>query len=211
MKNYRCRMLAGFFWLASGGALTGFGLASSQAQEAWSPPPASERCPSEWGAEDRRGSMNLMTPEKAKAAADLIQSGEMVELGRTLEQGMPLFGTRRFDVHLKRTFMNPQANQRGSNEELAVTEIGQVGTQLDGFTHQTIGDELYNCIKVGDIAGRGGFTEMGVDEMGMIFTRGVLIDVAGLKGVEILPDEYEITVEDLEAALERQNLELKEG
>ena len=211
MKIFGPRMLAGVFGLASGGALVGISASSSQAQEAWSPPAASERCPSQWGAEDRRGSMNLMIPERAKAAADLIESGEMVELGRTLEQDMPLFGTRRFDVHLKRTFMNPQANQRGSNEELVVTEIGQVGTQLDGFTHQTIGDELYNCVKFDDIASRGGFTEMGVDEMGMVFTRGVLIDVAGLKGVDILPDEYEITVEDLEAALERQNLELKEG
>lgn len=107
--------------------------------------------------------------------------------------------------------MNPQASQRGSNEELVVTELGQVGTQLDGFTHQTIGAELYNCVKFDEIASRGGFTEMGVDELGMVFTRGVLIDVAGLKGVEILPDEYEITVEDLEAALERQGVELREG
>ena len=211
MRISEPRLLAGFLGLVSAGALVGFGPPSSQAQEAWSPPAASERCPSKWGAEDRRGSMNLMTPARAKAAADLIQSGEMVELGRTLQQDMPLFGTRRFDVHTKRTFMNPQASQRGSNEELVVAEIGHVGTQLDGFTHQTIGGELYNCIKVDDIASRTGFTEMGIDEVGMVFTRGVLIDVAGLKGVDMLPDNYEITVEDLEAALERQNLELKEG
>lgn len=211
MMTYRSRLLAGLLGLASSGALLGLVATPAHAQQSWSPPPSSERCPSKWGADDRRGSMNLMTPERAKAAADLIQSGEIVELGRTLGQDMPFFGTRRFDVHTKRTFMNPQANQRGSNEELVVTEIGQVGTQLDGFTHQTIGDELYNCVKYDDIASRGGFTEMGVDQIGTVFTRGVLIDVAGLKGVDILPDEYEITVEDLEAALQRQNLELKEG
>ena len=33
-------------------------------------------------------------------------------------------------------------------------------------------------------------------------TRGVLIDVAGLKGVETLADTYEITVQDLEGALQ---------
>jgi kynurenine formamidase len=211
MRTVGSRLLAGLLALAAGGALAGLGAASAQAQQSWSPPAASDRCPSKWGADDRRGSMNLMTPERAKAAAGLIQSGEMVELGRTLEQNMPLFGTRRFDVHLKRTFMNPQASQRGSNEELVVTELGQVGTQLDGFTHQTIGDELYNCLKYDDIASRGGFTEMGIDQLGMVFTRGVLIDVAGLKEVDILPDEYEITVEDLEAALERQGVELREG
>ena len=51
---------------------------------------------------------------------------------------MPITGTRRFDLHIKRTFMNPFSNQRGSNEELVVSEIGQVGTQFDGFAHQAI-------------------------------------------------------------------------
>ena len=51
----------------------------------------------------------------------------------------------------------------------------------------------------------------GIDEIRTVFTRGVLIDVAGLKGVETLPDTYEITVEDLQAALERQNVQLQEG
>ena len=44
--------------------------------------------------------------------------------------------------------MNPQSNQRGSNEELVTTELGQVGTQFDGFAHQTHGDSLYNCFKI---------------------------------------------------------------
>ena len=202
------RALARFLCVLS---LTMGAAPTADAQQEWSPPPAAERCPSQWGAGDRRGSMNLMTPERARAAAELIETGEMVELGRTLDQDIPFFGTRRFDIHLKRTFMNPQANQRGSNEEVVVTEIGQVGTQLDGFTHQTIGDEIYNCVKFAELASRNGFTAMGVDEMGTIFTRGVLIDVAGQKGVEMLPDEYEITVEDLEAAIDEQGLELREG
>ena len=82
--------------------------------------------------------------------------------------------------------MNPEANRRGSNEELVVAEIGQVGTQLDIFPHQTIGEDTYNCVKVADIASRGGFTEMGVDTIGTIFTRGVLLDIAALKGVPVL-------------------------
>ena len=39
----------------------------------------------------------------------------------------------------------------------------------------------------------------------------MLIDVAGYKGVEILGDNYEITVEDLEGALKKQNLTLQAG
>jgi hypothetical protein len=140
--------------------------ASAVAQEPqrWSPPAAADRCPSpRWGAADRRGSMILMTAEQAKRAASLIRMGEIVECGQTLNQTMPFFGTRRFDVHLKRTFMNPELSRRGSNEELVVAEIGQVGTQLDAFPHQNIGDEANNCVNIPRISSRNGFTEMGVD------------------------------------------------
>ena len=44
--------------------------------------------------------------------------------------------------------MNDFSNRRGSNEELVVSEIGQVGTQFDGFAHQTHENSWYNCFKV---------------------------------------------------------------
>lgn len=197
--------------LACAGLAGGFRATSASAQAPWSPPPAAERCPSKWGAADTRGAMNLQTAEQVQKAARLIRTGRVVELGHTLEGGMPFFGTRRFDVHLKQMFMNPQANRRGSNEEIVITEIGQVGTQLDAFPHQTIGDEVYNCNKVGEISSRSGFTRMGVDGIGQMFTRGVLIDVAGLKGVRTLEDTYEITVEDLQQAMARQSVRIERG
>ena len=107
--------------------------------------------------------------------------------------------------------MNQFSNRRGSNEEIVITELGQVGTQLDVFPHQTIEDKIYNCAKLDDITSRGGFTKFGVDKIGALITRGVLIDVAGLKGADMLSETYEITVPDLEQALQRQNLKLAPG
>jgi len=179
--------------------------------QSWRPPTESQRCPSKWGASDERGPANHMKPESVLRATRLIKTGEVIKLGCTLDGDIPLVETRRFDVHTKRTFMNQFSNRRGSNEELDVTELGQVGTQLDGFTHRTIEDKVYNCHKVDDISSRGGFTKLGIDKVGALITRGVLIDVAGLKGVDALPDTYEITVPDLEQALQRQNLKLQPG
>ena len=179
--------------------------------QSWSPPGDVQRCPSKWGAADERGSGNHMKSESVLRATRLIKSGEIIELGHVLNASMPFFGTRRFDVHTKRTFMNQPSNRRGSNEEVLVSEIGQVGTQFDGFAHQTIADKTYNCFKVDDISSRGGFTKLGIEKVGTLITRGVLIDVAGLKGVDILPDTYEITVADLQGALQRQNLQLWPG
>ena len=170
-----------------------------------------QNCPSKWGAGDERGSANHMKPESVMKAARLIKTGEVFELAHVLGSNMPFFGTRRFDVHTKRTFMNAPSNRRGSNEELVVSEIGQVGTQFDAFAHQSYEDSLYNCHKISETATRSGFTKLGVEKVGMLMTRGVLIDVAGLKGVDTLPDTYEITVADLEQALARQKLTIQPG
>ena len=48
--------------------------------------------PSRWGADDQRGAANLMTPERALKAARLIRKGQVYQLGRIYEHGMPLPG-----------------------------------------------------------------------------------------------------------------------
>ena len=181
------------------------------AAQTWKVPAEGQRCPSKWGPGDERGSMNHQKPAAVMNAARLIKSGEVIELAHVLGPQMAFFGTRRFDVHAKRTFMNQFSNMRGSNEELVVTELGQVGTQFDGFAHQTHLDSWYNCFKVSENATRSGFAKLGIEKVGMVMTRGVLIDIAGLKGVEILPDTYEITVQDLQQALQRQGTRLQPG
>jgi hypothetical protein len=124
------------FVAAIGGSLLLANAALAQAPT-WSPPPENQRCPSRWGPNDERGSMNRQNPAAVMNAAKLIKTGEVIELGHVLSEKMPFFGTRRFDVHIKRTFMNQPSNRRGSNEEIVISEIGQVGTQFDGFAHQT--------------------------------------------------------------------------
>lgn len=152
-----------------------------------------------------------MSPKSVLRAARLIRTGEVIEIGQVLASSGPFFGARRFEMITKRTIINPGANRRGSNEEMISGEMGQIGTQFDAFSHQTIGDSLYNCFKLDEIATRGGFTKLGVENVGMLMTRGVMIDVAALKGGATLSSAYEITPADLQAALKRQNLVLEEG
>ena len=192
--------------------IAALGLSTAAAQgPSWRPPSDSQRCPSKWGAGDERGSANHMKPDSVLKAVKLVRTGEVVELGHVLSPTMPMSATRQFNIHTKRTFMNPQSNRRGSNEEVLLSEIGQVGTQFDGSAHQTIEDKVYNCYKLDEISTRTGFTKVGIEKVGPLITRGVLIDVAGTKGVDMLGDTYEITVADLEAALQRQNQKLQPG
>lgn len=177
----------------------------------WQPPSDAERCPSRWGADDERGAANLMQPEVVLRAARLIQRGEVIEMGYPLHAGMPFFGNRIFNQQIKRTRWSSASNPRGSNEEIVTTELGQVGTQIDGFAHQSIGNSFYNCFQMDEVVTRTGFSRLGIENSGALFTRGVLLDVAALHGVDMLADQYEITAQDLQDALERQNLRLETG
>ena len=179
--------------------------------QSWKPPTAAERCPSKWGAADERGAANRVTPDSVAQAAKLIRTGEIIELGRVLSADMPLFTGRSFNLYTKRTNGPLGTNKRYSNEEIVTAEIGQVGTQLDMFSHQGIDGLFYNCVKIGEAARRTGFSKLGVDKIGALFARGVLIDVAALKGVEMLPVDYEIRVADIEAALAREHATLNAG
>jgi kynurenine formamidase len=187
----------------------------------WQMPPDSQRCPSKWGTGDQRGSGNLMKPETVLRAAKLIRTGEVFQLGFVLSADMPLIEPRRFDLHMKRS-TTTKPGSRGSNEEIVITELGQVGTQFDGFAHQIYGGEYYNCFTQDDLetgdsggeltaGGRQGFAKLGVENAPDMMTRGVLIDIAALKNVDILPGNYKITPEDLQQALAREKVTLEPG
>jgi len=188
-------------------------IAGAQAARAqgWQPPADSQRCPSKWGPQDQRGSGNHMKPDTVLRAARLIKAGEVFELGRVLSETMPMPAGRRFEILTKRTRNDPGRNRRASNEELVVAEIGQVGTQFDTFSHQMIGSSMYNCVTLDAAASRTGFTKMGVEQVGALMTRGVLLDIAALKGVATLAETYEITPQDLQDALAAQKLSLQPG
>jgi len=196
-------------------ALT-FGLwtdaAHAQSAPGWQMPTDAQRCPSKWGAEDQRGSGNWMKPETVLRATKLIRTGQVFELAEILSADPTesfLNRGRVMNLYTKPSF--PRPNVRTENEELVVAELGQMGTQLDAFAHQMWGDSFYNCFKFDDIASRTGYKKLGVEHVGTLMTRGVLIDVAGLKGVSMLPDSYLITPDDLQQALAKENMKLQPG
>ena len=186
--------------------------ARAQTPSPWQMPPEAQRCPSKWGANDERGSGNWMKPEIVLKAARLIKTGETFELGAVLSPEPKesfINEGRQFNIYTKPQLPIPETRQ--VNEELVVTELGQIGTQFDAYAHQMWGGSFYNCHKLADIGTRSGYKKLGVETVGGLMARGVLIDVAGLKGVSMLPDSYNITASDLQAALAKQGVKLEPG
>jgi kynurenine formamidase len=167
--------------------------------------------PSRWGADDQRGAANRLTPAKVLEATALITQGTVYQLGRVYEAGMPMFGTRHYSLRIPKPFVMGGSNQGVYHDEVISGELGQLGTQFDALGHLGIGDLFYNGNRASEFAQPEGLTRLGIEHVGPIVTRGVLIDLAGFRGVDRLPPTYEITVADLTGALAAQQIGIRAG
>ena len=172
---------------------------------------AEEQLQSPWGPADQRGAANRITPQKVLEAKSLMTRGTVYQLGRVYESSMPLFGTRHFSLRIPQTFGPLGSNRTTYHDEIVSAEIGQVGTQFDGLGHIGVGDDFYNGNDRADFSKADGLTKLGVENVGPLVTRGVLVDVAAFKGVARLDGGYEITLADLRGTLERQRMEIRSG
>ena len=167
--------------------------------------------PSRWGADDQRGAANRITPAKVLEAKGLITKGAVYQLGRVYEAGMPMVGSRHYSIRIPQTFAMPGKNEAVYHDEVISGELGQMGTQFDGLGHVGIGELFYNGNRRSDFAKPEGLMRLGIENVGPIVTRGVLIDVARFKGVDQLSPTYEITPADLTGALQRQRVDIGSG
>ncbi len=166
-----------------------------------------------WGAEDERGTVNLITPERIVAAAQLVRRGAVFDLGIPLDSSGPQALAGR---------MNPVRlmSEAGADQDYPggikwaddyVFMPLQAGSQWDAFGHVWYDGQLYN-----------GFPESAISPHGAkrcsieafangIVGRGVLLDLARSKGVDWLDGGYVITPEDLDRAADSQGVELRPG
>jgi len=170
--------------------------------------------PARWGPDDEAGASNWITPAKVLAAASLIKTGKIYDIGRIYESRMPIIDGRSFAFRIKPMTGAAGKNRLVVNEEFLTADIGQVGTQFDGLAHIACqvgpaGDpaaiRYYNGFTQRDIADASGFRKLGIEKVKPFFTRGILVDTAGYRG-RMLQKGEEITVAELLAALGRQGI-----
>jgi kynurenine formamidase len=173
--------------------------------------------PSEWGPADQRGAANRQTAAHVKEATALIREGKVYSLGRVYEHGMPLPGKRHFSLTIPGS---PTGGPSGKNQgvyhdDLFSGEIGQIGTQLGGLGHVGVrvgnDDYFYNGFRRSQFGTAYGLEKLGIENVGVFFTRGVLVDVSEARGVEQMRAGEVITSADIEAALKADSLTVREG
>jgi kynurenine formamidase len=146
--------------------------------------------PSPFGDVDELGMLNHITDETRAAALRLARSGRMYDLGRVLDQNVPVFPGRYFRQTLVTTAHHLNGRGIGANHVNWITEqvagTQQVGTHLDALSHLQIGDRGYNGWTVSDLAGETGVSRLGIETVPQIVTRGWLVDVAPLGPGEVI-------------------------
>jgi len=179
---------------------------------------------SPWGPDDEIGRLNLITPESRAKVLSRIDGSATYDLSVEYFIGMPSWqaaGDPRYQIWMTHT---PQGtivdDPMGVGEELnnhvsytgaAVSMYTHMGTHIDALNHFGLNGKIWNGFSAHQHLGDRGWNVAGAENIPPIIARGVLIDVAAAKGVDMLGDGYRITREDLIEALEKQGVDIQEG
>lgn len=172
-----------------------------------------------WGDDDQLGCGNLLDDESARRGTAAVRSGRRVTLAVELradgvQVGQP---ARRFNPILTVTSLNerdPHAPGIWEGTDEIVMMSTCAGTHVDALAHVSYDGLLYNGVPTAAITAQFGATRLGAEHLPAICTRGVLLDVARVRGVggldEVDPG-YAISGEDLDAAAELAKVDVRPG
>ena len=156
-----------------------------------------------WGDDDQRGTVNLITPEKRKQAAALVRDGVSVSLARDAEKDQAADNPSPFSHRMLNTGDRPGAGQFVS-DEYAVSYHGFAHTHMDSLAHMSWQGKSYNGFPMEEVVAAGTPHLAVTNFKEGIFTKGILMDIPRLKGVDWLEPGTAIHPEDL-AAWEKQS------
>jgi len=144
-----------------------------------------------WGADDQLGSVNLITDAKRKDALKLARSGLTVSLVHNPLTDKADDNTSPFEHTMNAGF---------TTDTYRVSYHGYSHSHLDALCHILYKDQTYNGYARADVNTAKGCTKLSIDNLKQgLITRGVLIDIPRLKGVEYLEPGTAIYQEDVEA------------
>ena len=172
-----------------------------------------------WGPDDELGTLNYITPEKIAASARLVRRGVTFSLAIPFDNTGPQINQpRRFNPIHRMILTGPDfttgAFKRpggvGFADDMVIMAL-QCGTQWDALSHCFLDGKLYNGYDANLVSSEGA-KKNGMEKMARhIVTRGVLLDIPRVKGVEWLEPGYAVTAADLDAALAAHNVQVGTG
>lgn len=170
--------------------------------------------PSKWGAKDEIGAANYLTAERAAAAAKLVKTGKVYSLGIEVTPDTPAFPPRGCKLYIVQPGQHAGATlgetKTSYNDDILNCWVG-IGSQLDGLGHIGIDNVYYNGVHAKDFVDSTGLKKYGIEKVPPMVTRGVLLDMAGYLGVDVVKEGTPFNKAEIEGAAKKQGVEIREG
>jgi kynurenine formamidase len=147
-----------------------------------------------WGKDDQRGTLNLLTPERAKKAVAVVKDGVSVSLSHTYIEERAADATSPF-VHE----MLPLGTGQFVSDRYTVAFHGYAHSHMDSLCHMSNDGKMYNGFARTEVT-TAGCAKLAISNFKQgIVARALLMDIPRLKGVKYLEPGTPIYIEDLEA------------
>jgi kynurenine formamidase len=170
-----------------------------------------------WGADDQCGTLNLIDSEAVLRGRNAIRTGRPFSLAIPFDQTGPQWDSanmpervnpelRTYMVNL--TFTGDPGDFTTSDDSFRMGS--QAATHLDALAHAGYDEWLWNDTPA-SVVSEEGAARLGIEHVGALATRGVLLDIARLHGVDHFDENYAITGEDLTAASEAAGISVGSG
>ena len=172
-----------------------------------------------WGADDERGTLNLLTPEAVLAATRVCTTGKVYSLALPIQrEGVPIFDYRGAPQRLTLTSASDAdmyagygaAPGVGANEDILVLASHSI-THMDALSHVFADGHMYNGFSTDTFTSNGGASHLDVVKTGSFAGRGVMLDLPRHQGVDWLEPGQVIDAAQLEACRAEQGVELRAG
>lgn len=170
-----------------------------------------------WGDDDQRGTLNLIDADAVRRGAACVRRGEPFPLSIAMDTAGPQTdgpgAPGRLNPTLRMKYVNVAFT--GDTADFTTTddllELSlQAATHIDALSHAGYEGLLYNGVPAETVTETGA-TRLGIEHVGPIVTRGLLLDVARLHDVAKLPEGHVIGSEDLTAAVDRTGVSVASG
>ena len=168
-----------------------------------------------WGPDDQRGTLNLIDPVAVRRGAAAVRQGLPFSLAIPFDADGPQTGgiPGRDNPTLEMIAVN--VAYTGDADGFCTSDdrfsMGvQAATHWDALSHVGYSHELYNGTP-DSVVSAAGAARLGIDAFGPVATRGILLDIARLHGVDHFDDNHPISGEELDQAAAAAGITVEPG
>jgi kynurenine formamidase len=159
-----------------------------------------------WGKADQKGTLNLITPARRKEAAALVTEGVSISLARNTDAQKGIDNASPFIEK-----MSPPVDGQFNMDEYTVFFHGVAHTHFDALSHVFHDGQMYNGFPESAVKSNGAQALAVTNYSEGLFTRGVLVDIAWLRGVPYLDPSTVIYPADFDAWEKKTGVHIQSG